>query len=307
MFKFHFLAAIAAVSLMVNTSSAQVVLAAWDTFGDAGGTTVPALNVVITAPHTIVPDISNFSPSSTFSFGGDVRDIRGNRGSDDGTFGSAPLPSANVDGTPALNDSLRMNNGAGTDGIEMLINITAGDDLNFSSFHFDSGNNPNSVGDTWSDVTVSFIDGAGVVTELGSSSLLATSEDGSEASNTSNYLDVDVDAGGVSLAAGETGAFRLSFFETRDELPDGNGIPTHTSAVHLDNFAIMVVEPATGPEHGDVNLDGDVNFLDIAPFINVLAAGGSSAEESQADCNGDGGVSFLDISPFIQALAGAGS
>ena len=118
-----------------------------------------------------------------------------------------------------------------------------------------------------------------------------------------NYLDVDVDAGGVSLAAGETGAFRLSFFETRDELPDGNGIPTHTSAVHLDNFAIMVVEPATGPEHGDVNLDGDVNFLDIAPFINVLSAGGSSAEESQADCSGDGGVSFLDIAPFIVLLS----
>ena len=59
--------------------------------------------------------------------------------------------------------------------------------------------------------------------------------------------------------------------------------------------------------HGDVNLDGIVNFLDIAPFINVLSAGGSPAQESQADCNGDGVVSFLDISPFIQALAGAGS
>ena len=59
--------------------------------------------------------------------------------------------------------------------------------------------------------------------------------------------------------------------------------------------------------HGDVNLDGIVNFLDIAPFINVLSSGGSPAEESQADCSGDGVVSFLDISPFIQALAAAAS
>ena len=54
--------------------------------------------------------------------------------------------------------------------------------------------------------------------------------------------------------------------------------------------------------HADVNLDGIVNFLDIAPFISVLASEGSPAEEAAADCNMDGVVSFLDISPFIMAL-----
>ena len=58
--------------------------------------------------------------------------------------------------------------------------------------------------------------------------------------------------------------------------------------------------------HGDVNLDDIVNFLDIAPFISVLATGGSPAEEAAADCNMDGVVSFLDISPFIMALTLAG-
>ena len=53
---------------------------------------------------------------------------------------------------------------------------------------------------------------------------------------------------------------------------------------------------------GDVNLDGGVNFLDIAPFIGVLSAGGF---QLQADVNGDGGVTFLDISPFIGILAGS--
>ena len=51
---------------------------------------------------------------------------------------------------------------------------------------------------------------------------------------------------------------------------------------------------------GDVNGDGIVNFLDIAPFISVLSDGGIQAE---ADVNGDGTVSFLDIAPFILLLS----
>ena len=53
---------------------------------------------------------------------------------------------------------------------------------------------------------------------------------------------------------------------------------------------------------GDVNCDGAVDFLDIAPFINLLATNGFSPK---ADINGDGLVNFLDIAPFINLLAGA--
>ena len=53
---------------------------------------------------------------------------------------------------------------------------------------------------------------------------------------------------------------------------------------------------------GDINRDGLVNFLDISPFIGVLAAQGNQAE---ADLNEDGVVSFSDISPFIIALTTA--
>ena len=52
--------------------------------------------------------------------------------------------------------------------------------------------------------------------------------------------------------------------------------------------------------HGDVNLDGVVDFLDISPFILVLATGEFQIE---ADCDGNGVVDFLDISPFILALS----
>ena len=51
---------------------------------------------------------------------------------------------------------------------------------------------------------------------------------------------------------------------------------------------------------GDCNLDGNVNFLDISPFINILSTQDFFA---QADCNQDGGVNFLDISPFIGILS----
>ena len=50
---------------------------------------------------------------------------------------------------------------------------------------------------------------------------------------------------------------------------------------------------------GDVNRDGSVNFLDIAPFIAVLTTGDDQVE---ADINGDGDVDFLDIAPFISLL-----
>ena len=51
---------------------------------------------------------------------------------------------------------------------------------------------------------------------------------------------------------------------------------------------------------GDVNVDGKVDYLDIAPFIGLLAAGTFQAE---ADVNESGEVNFLDISPFIGILS----
>ena len=53
---------------------------------------------------------------------------------------------------------------------------------------------------------------------------------------------------------------------------------------------------------GDVNLDGAVSFLDIAPFISVLSSGEFQAE---ADCDESEVVNFLDISPFIAILTGS--
>ena len=51
---------------------------------------------------------------------------------------------------------------------------------------------------------------------------------------------------------------------------------------------------------GDVNLDGSVNLLDVAPFIDLLETGDFQAE---ADINGDGSVDLLDVAPFVDLLA----
>ena len=51
---------------------------------------------------------------------------------------------------------------------------------------------------------------------------------------------------------------------------------------------------------GDVNLDSEVNFSDIAQFISILAAGNFQAE---ADIDQNGVVDFEDIAPFIELLS----
>ena len=52
---------------------------------------------------------------------------------------------------------------------------------------------------------------------------------------------------------------------------------------------------------GDVNRDGVVDFFDIQPFVNVLAA---QTFQAEADINEDGDVDFFDIQPFINILSG---
>ena len=51
---------------------------------------------------------------------------------------------------------------------------------------------------------------------------------------------------------------------------------------------------------GDVNLDGEVTFLDISPFIAILSTAGFQVE---ADIDLDAAVTFLDIAPLIAILA----
>ena len=110
------------------------------------------------------------------------------------------------------------------------------------------------------------------------------------------------------VIAGEVGFFRVdlgdepgstvTLLDGQIAVADGNG---------TNDFTITI-PPLPGVEpfvlRGDVNLDGIVNFLDIAPFILRLS---EMENQAEADVNADGIVNFLDIAPFIQVLASSSS
>ncbi len=64
------------------------------------------------------------------------------------------------------------------------------------------------------------------------------------------------------------------------------------------------IDPDPGHDLGDVNLDGEVNGLDVDPFVDVLLNGPFQLE---ADMNEDGVVNGLDVDPFVAAVVGVGT
>ena len=50
---------------------------------------------------------------------------------------------------------------------------------------------------------------------------------------------------------------------------------------------------------GDVNQDGNIDLLDVAPFVELLVNGQFQIE---ADINSDGGVDLLDVALFVELL-----
>ena len=88
------------------------------------------------------------------------------------------------------------------------------------------------------------------------------------------------------LADGQPFSFPLNTTFSRDGFFSSNATLTLT-------FGTTVIL-------GDVNRDGEVDFLDIGPFIGVLSVGGTQAE---ADIDQSGVVDFLDIGPFIEILS----
>lgn len=67
----------------------------------------------------------------------------------------------------------------------------------------------------------------------------------------------------------------------------------------IDFMTITPAEPKF--LKGDVNGDGLVNLLDVAPFVDAIQSGNFVLE---ADVNCDGIVNLLDVAPFVDLLAG---
>ena len=67
------------------------------------------------------------------------------------------------------------------------------------------------------------------------------------------------------------------------------------------SYASFAIEGGPLALTGDVNMDGVVDFFDIQPFIDLLAA---QEFQDEADIDRNGAVDFFDIQPFIDILAG---
>ena len=52
---------------------------------------------------------------------------------------------------------------------------------------------------------------------------------------------------------------------------------------------------------GDINQDGEINLLDVNPFIELL---GNNTFQCEGDVNGDGTVNLLDVEPFVSLVGG---
>ena len=90
-----------------------------------------------------------------------------------------------------------------------------------------------------------------------------------------------------------TGVSSITFNITERAIPRG-----HVIAREFDIYG----SPTGGSDFllGDCNLNGVVDFSDIAPFIQILASDGFLG---QADINQDDVVDFSDIAPFIVILS----
>ena len=85
-------------------------------------------------------------------------------------------------------------------------------------------------------------------------------------------------------------------FNSSGTLADADYVPTGSGGlngpVFLTSFSILL---------GDLNGDGVVNLLDVAPFVNLITNG---IFQEQGDINQDGAVDLLDVAPFVALLTG---
>jgi hypothetical protein len=78
-----------------------------------------------------------------------------------------------------------------------------------------------------------------------------------------------------------------------------DGIDGPLSLARGDAFTMRFRAPDPGVILGDMNGDGVVTLLDVAPFIDALEDG---VYVPEADVNCDGIVNLLDVEPFIELL-----
>ena len=133
--------------------------------------------------------------------------------------------------------------------------------------------------------------------------LVLYSNTGSDADpNFSGYVYVEADGNPINLVSSRSRPFVC--YWTGDGLPDVL-IGASDGKVHLYQGV---------PEVADLNCDGEINSLDIDPFVQILTSSPPYddyytaypyCDAMLADCNDDGSINSLDIDPFVSLLTGS--
>jgi hypothetical protein len=98
----------------------------------------------------------------------------------------------------------------------------------------------------------------------------------------------------VEISGDTDGAF--TGLNDGDVVAQQNGVNLYITYMGGDGNDIVLFTTLLG----DVNLDGNVNLLDVAPFVALLSQGGYQPE---ADINQDGIVNLLDVAGFVELLS----
>lgn len=147
------------------------------------------------------------------------------------------------------------------------------------------------------DITVAMADAAGVTIDSFTRSVSIADT----APDAANMITGNI---GVNTTTFDLLAFHATsgaFGGTNGPVAGSNNTGEANNGIDISNVTVTFTEAPAAVLKGDVNLDGNITFLDINPFIVLLSSNGFSAE---ADCDCDGDLDFLDIQPFIDKLAG---
>ena len=118
-------------------------------------------------------------------------------------------------------------------------------------------------------------------------------------------MDISIDgnviySGGIIGSNGDIGITPPEQLDVID-WESGNNVGTQ-SVLTVDNVSVNGgCVGGCNFELGDVNNDGMVDLLDVAPFVNALTNGDFICE---ADVNEDSAVDLLDVAPFVAILTG---
>ena len=108
----------------------------------------------------------------------------------------------------------------------------------------------------------------------------------------------------IEFVGGEATAANNGSWLPNDVLGPGPGenSPNHPGDSAPANYGILIDGNIVATALlGDVNADGQVNGLDVDPFVDLLL---QNQYELLADMNADGKLNGLDVDPFVAAVVG---